>query len=233
MQQTSELWQTMWRDPNHEEEVRVDIAGVSYAHDRIVSVEVSGGIFETLDIGNCVSRQLDLVLYPSETIPKQAKMQVFLRLSLDGQTSEWIPQGEFFISTRSTNQVDGTLTIHGFDAMRKAGQVWLTPEYDYDNWPKSEWESVRDIAGRMGVEIDSRTVLSNTFPVDYPVNENGDMTMTDVLEGIAVANSGNWVISEAGKLLLLRIGDIPPETNYLVSEYGDAILFGGDRILVG
>lgn len=61
----------------------------------------------------------------------------------------------------------------------------------------------------------------------------GELTMTDILEGVAVSNAGNWVMSDEGKLLLLRYGDIPPETHYLVTEYGDAITFGGVRILVG
>ena len=39
-------------------------------------------------------------------------------------------------------------------------------------------------------------------------------------------------MSDEGKLLLLRFGDIPAETWYLVDESGDAVTFGGDRILV-
>ena len=35
-----------------------------------------------------------------------------------------------------------------------------------------------------------------------------------------------------GKLLLVPFGGLPEETHYLVEEYGDAITFGGDRILV-
>ena len=49
----------------------------------------------------------------------------------------------------------------------------------------------------------------------------------------SVSNAGNWVMSDEGKLLLLRYGDIPPETNYLVTEYGAAITLGGVKILVG
>lgn len=232
MQATSELFQTLWRAPLHEEEIRLDIARVSYFRDTTVSVSVSGGMFPKPDIGYCASRQIDIVVRPQGTIPRQAEIKIYLRLRLEEQVSEWIQQGVFFISTRKQNKIDGTLTIHGFDAMLKAGEVWLTDDYKYDTWPKSETEAVNDIAARMGVKIDSRTKLNNKFKVDYPIDENGDMTMTDVLEGIATANGGNWVITNEGKLLLLRYGDIPPETNYLVEEHGDAILIGGVRILV-
>lgn len=57
--------------------------------------------------------------------------------------------------------------------------------------------------------------------------------MTEVLEFMAIANAGSWIITDKGELLLLKYGDIPPETYYLVTEYGDAITFGGVRILIG
>jgi hypothetical protein len=50
---------------------------------------------------------------------------------------------------------------------------------------------------------------------------------------VAVCEGGNWVITDEGKLLLLRLGDIPEETSYLVTEYGGAITLGGVKILVG
>lgn len=56
--------------------------------------------------------------------------------------------------------------------------------------------------------------------------------MREVLGYIAVSNAGNWIITDEGKLLLVKFGDIPAETNYLVEEGGFAITFGGDRILV-
>ncbi len=93
--------------------------------------------------------------------------------------------------------------------------------------------AVADVARQMGVEVDPRTVLSGNFPVGYPVDENGDLAMQDILEGVAVCNAGNWIITDEGKLLLLQLGDIPPETFYLVTEHGRAITFGGVKILVG
>lgn len=232
MQITSDLFKTLWLHPLHEEEIRLDIAGVSYSHDSIVSVSVNGGMFDKPDIGNCASRQIDLEIMPKEEIPRQAQIKVFLRLRLGDQVTEWLPQGVFFISTRSTNKIDNTLTIHGFDAMLKASQVWITELNHFPTWPITETQAVNDIAAQMNVQIDPRTTLGNKFMVNYPIEENSDMTMMDILECIAVANHGNWIITNEGKLLLLRYGDIPTETNYLVTERGNAILIGGLRILV-
>ncbi len=231
MHRTSELYRRLLRDPGHRKEFQVNIAGADYGQEHILSLETSGGVFAEPDIGNCASRQIDLRLRRPGTIPRSARMQVFVRLVVGNESSEWVPKGVFFISTRQLDKVSGVLDIHGFDAMRRAGEVWdIDP---YANWPISQQEAVEDIARQMGVEVDPRTVLSGDFLVGYPVDENGDLAMQDVLEGIAVCNAGNWVITDEGKLLLLRLGDIPPETFYLVTEHGRPITFGGVKILVG
>ena len=232
MQTTSNLYKSLLQNPDHEKEIKMVIAGVEYGMNNIVSCSTSGGLFSEPGIGNCASRQIDLEVFPVGTIPRQAKIQAFVRLVYGEQASEWIPKGVFFISTRKRNKLTGTLTITGYDAMLKAEQTWLTSDYDAENWPMTQSDAVDDIAYRMGVEVDSRTVLSADFPVEYPVGENGDLTMREVLSGIAVSNAGNWIITDAGKLRLIGYGDIPNETNLLVTEHGDAILFGGVRIIV-
>lgn len=232
MQLTSDLYKEILSNPNHHKETKLDVAGVEYGQESIVSVRTSGGLFTTPGIGNCAARQIDLEILPTGAIPRQAQIKVFVRLALGEQRSEWLEKGVFFISTRTKDKRTGSLTITGYDAMLKAESVWLNSDYDTENWPMSQQEAAEDIAYRMGVEVDPRTVLTTSFPVDYPVDENGDLTMREVLGYIAISNAGNWIITDEGKLLLVKYGDIPPETYYLVEENGFAITFGGDRILV-
>lgn len=233
MYATSDLYKTLLADPLHWKETKLDIEGTEYTEANIISAVIpSFKLYEKFGIGNCESRRLNLELFPIGFIPKQAKIKVFSRLVVGDQVSEWIPQGEFFISTRKENKLTGALVIRAFDAMLKAEDTWLTEEYDLDDWPKTQREAVDDIAYRMGVEVDPRTVLSDDFPVDYPVDENGDLTMREVLSGIGVSNAANWIITIEGKLLQIGAADLPDETNYLVTENGNAITFGGVRILV-
>lgn len=233
MQQTSELYQSILRNSLHRKEVKAVIAGEEYGEDRIVSLSTDGGAFASIgqEIGNCVSRQIDLSLLNPGAVPKRAEIKLYVRLVLGDQQSEWIPKGVFYISTRGTDKRTGALTIHGYDAMRIAGDTWLTADYDDENWPMSEADAVSDIAQRMGVKIDPRTELEGLFAVDYPVDENGDMAMEDILCGIAAVNCGNWIMSDEGKLWLVKFGGQPVETSYLIEEHGDAISFGGVRIL--
>lgn len=233
MYETSELYKALLADPLHWKETKLDIAGTEYTEANIVSSVIPpSALYEKFGIGNCVARELDIEVYPIGTIPRQAKIKAFTRLVLGDQVSEWIPQGEFFISTRYKNKLTSTLVITAFDAMLKAEDTWLTEDYDLDDWPKTQKEAVDDIANRMGVEVDPRTVLSDNFPVNYPVGENGDLTMREVLSGIGVSNAANWIITMEGNLLQLGAADIPDETNYLVDQNGKPITFGGVRILV-
>jgi hypothetical protein len=56
--------------------------------------------------------------------------------------------------------------------------------------------------------------------------------MREVLGFIAAMYGGNWVITKEGKLSLITLAGLPEETNYLVTNFGNPITFGGDRILV-
>ena len=234
MHSVSDLWRTLLASPGHRKEVKLVIAGVTYGEDKIVdgSLQIDGGLYSDFGIGNCCARQIEFEIYPQGTIPRQAKIEVFARLRLGEQVSEWIPKGVFFFSTRKTDRVTGVLSVHGYDAMLKAEEIWLDSSYDAKTWPMPAATAVADIAARMGVAVDSRTVLDAAFPVQYPVDDKGDMTMREALGRIAVANAGNWTITDEGKLLLVGLNSMPAETHYLITETGSAITFGGVRILV-
>lgn len=234
MHTVSDLWQQMLADSAHAVEAKLKIAGVEYGEDKIVrkSLMVYGGLYSTFGIGNCCARQIEFEIYPQGTIPRQAKIEVYMRLRLGEQVSEWIPKGVFFFSTRKTDRITGVLSVHGYDAMLKAEETWLDSSYDSKTWPMPAATAVADIAARMGVAVDSRTQLDEAFPVQYPVDDKGDMTMREALGRIAVANAGNWTITDEGKLLLVRLNSMPAETHYLITETGRAITFGGVRILV-
>lgn len=229
MQTTSALYQTLILDPTARKQVQIVIAGVTYGEDQIVSLSTTSGLFieDTMGIGGAVAKEIDLVLRQPGNIPRMAQMIPSYRLVKGTQASEWIQKGIYYIDTRSVDEVTGVMTIHGYDDMLKAEQVW-EPAQSLE-FPMTMVQAVNVIAQLMGVTLDTRTQVSHTYTIDYPAN---DYTLRDVLRYIAVANAGNWIITDDGKLRLVSFGEIPTETNYLVEEDGDAITFGGDRILV-
>lgn len=227
MQTVSALYQQIMSG-EHYAERKINIAGTDYGEDTIVSLTTTGGLFAdgTLSVGSAVSREINLSLWNiSTTIPKMAKLIPYYRLSNGTQTSEWIQKGVYYIDTRSIDS--GLLTIHGYDDMLKAEQIW-TPDQSLE-FPMPMTQAANIIADIMGVEIDARTVLNSSYTVDYPAN---DYTLRDVLRFIAAAHGGNWIMSDVGELWLVGLNTLPPETNYLCNEAGDWITFGGDRILV-
>ena len=232
MHAVSDLFNQIFENPGHWTEVKLNIAGQEYTQSNIISVSISGGLFDSPGIGNVNARQIDMEIIPIGTIPRQAQIQVFARVCVDNLQSEWIPKGVFFFSTRELDKVSGILTVTGYDAMLKAENVWLNEDYVYDNWPMPQETAVADIAQRMGIEVDSRTILSDDFPVEYPVDEDGDLTMREALSFIAVSDAGNWIITDEGKLRLIRFGDIPEQAGYLVTEYGQPIQFAGEVLIL-
>lgn len=223
-QTTSALWKALVREKGTEREYGFDINGVWYGPESEVEHSVSAGLYEDFGIGNATTATLSLSLYAAD-IPRAATIKRFIRLKNGGRVTEWLPKGVFFTNRRADD--GGYWTVEAFDAMRKADVVW-TPDQSL-SFPMTMPEAVKEFARIMGVELDPRTALDSAYTIDYPAN---DYTIRDELRYIAAAHGGNWIMTDAGKLLLAPLLSFPEETNYLVDKYGDVITFGGVRILV-
>ena len=223
-QTTSALWKTLLRDADARREYAFDINGVWYGPEAEVSHSVESNLFEQFGIGNAMSATLTLSLYADE-IPRGAVIKRYVRLTNGIQTSEWLPKGVFFTNRRANE--DGYWTVEAYDAMLMADFTW-TPQPGF-KFPCSMEAAARDIAKAIGLELDPRNVYLPYQMNEYPV---GEYMRRDALCDIAAAHGGNWHISDAGKLRLVPLISFPLETSYLVTEHGDAITFGGTRILV-
>lgn len=223
-QATSELWKTLWRTRNVVKEYKFEINNVEYGPEEEVEHTYSNGIFEDFGFGNAYTASLTLSLF-TDNVPRAATIKRYVRLRNGTQVSEWLPKGTFFTNARSDD--DGYWTVEAYDSMRKAEVVW-TPDQSLE-FPLSMPAAATEFARILGVELDPRTVLNANYTIDYPAN---DYTIRNELCFIAAAHGGNWIITDENKLYLVPLLSAPPETNYLVEEYGDAITFGGVRILV-
>lgn len=230
MQAVSDLWRTIAAG-RHSKEVKAVIGGVEYPMSRIVTLSTHGGLYSESkpSVGSCVSGEITISFFPGETPPpRMAEIRLYVRVVSDSAASEWLPKGVYYADTRVTDEETGVCTISGFDAMLKAEQSFLTT-VTVDDWPQAAPTVAAEIAARIGVALDSRTVLDSTCMVAYPL----DYTCREVLGQIAVAHGGNWIISDRGELRLVGLAEIPEETNYLIDESGDTLCFGEVRILVG
>lgn len=224
-QKTNELWKTLWRMENTSKEYAIDISGTWYGPESEVSHSVENNLYDEFSIGNATTAKLSLSLY-AENIPFGAVIKRYVRLVNDNQVSQWLPKGVFFTSRRSME--DGLWNIEAFDAMRKAETVW-EPDSSL-SFPMTMEDVVELLAGFMDVDIDPRTFLNPAYTIEHP---GESCTFRQIFQWIGAAHGGNWIISDEGKLLLVPLLSAPEESYFLIDERGDAITFGGDRILVG
>ncbi|NCE65408.1 hypothetical protein D1159_12675 [Pseudoflavonifractor sp. 524-17] len=222
-QTTSELWKELIREQNTQREYAFDINNVWCGPEAEASHSVDYSLFESFGIGNAMSATLSLELYADE-IPRGAVIKRYVRLVNGARSSEWLPKGVFFVNRRINE--DGCWTLEAYDAMLKADITW-TPRKGFA-FPCTMEAAARDIAAGMEVELDERNVYLPYTMSAYP---EGEYMRRDALRDIAAAHGGNWFMSDAGKLRLVPLLSFPAEGNYLVTEHGDAILFGGVRIL--
>lgn len=218
---------------NAPKEVRAIIAGVTYDQTKIVSASSKAALMDkAATIGNCVAKELNLVLRNPGDIPRMAEIRMQFRLNSGTQQSEWLPKGTFFIDTR--DEGNGVLTIDAFDPMLKCDQSFTTSG-EQGTWPRTDITVVNQICSRIGVTLDSRTaaIITSGYTIQYPGFGEGAYTMRELLGFIGSMYAGNWIITDENKLRLLVLGDMPSDTtNLLITEYGEYIVMGGYRIRV-
>lgn len=155
---------------------------------------------------------------------------VFPGVRYEYAESEWIQQGIFFIDTREITNNDDNLdliTLHGFDAILKAEQDYATTELD---WPAVDVDIVHEIARKMGVSVDPRTDELMTSGYELPLPTG--YSLREYLSYIAAKYIGNFIMSDIGELRLVSLLELPEDTRLLITEYGDYIIFGEDRLRV-
>jgi hypothetical protein len=220
-------------------ESKVTIDGVEYpivtldssAPTPVYSCKVTKQLFDATDpIGNAMAAVLEIIYTPTSAPARRAQVHLYRRLvGNDGTRSEWLPDGVYWIGERKQRE-HGQLRLVCYDALRKAEQPYMD-EIDLGNWPRKASVVVSECAAKMGVALDARTTINDTYAVEYP-NNFDTATVRDMLCQIAAIHAGNWTMTAEGKLRLVPFGNAPAATNYLVDHAGRAITFGGVRILV-
>lgn len=216
--------------------ILVDTGGPDSGFDEsvLISLSTSHSLFNksTPVVGSAVSGEIDIeMIAPAADLPKMARLALFVRATDGVRRSEWIPKGVYYIDTRyvthNDNGVD-VLTIHGYDSM-----LMFEQDYPSDNkhsYPLLDQTMVKFIASSIDITVDTRTIerMNKGYKFPLPVGYSS----REVLAFIAASYGGNFIISDENQLLLVRLGDLPRETNYMIDSLGDVIVFGEDRIIV-
>ena len=242
MRDTNDLYKRLFADPGHIKESRLIIAGKTYNQSHIVSLFTGEELFaaNSISAGGALAREIEFAAFLDESVPKRAQIIHQVRLRLGDEVSEWLQKGVYYIDTRKRDPLTGVTSVHGFDAMLMAEQVW-TPA-DTDIFPMSMKEAIGKTAAILGIPLDPRNVYrtDDAYKVDYPVvdgtaseeQQAAGLTIRQVWRWIAAAMGGNFIINDLGELRLVPLNALPGNTGYLVTETGQPLVFGDTRILV-
>lgn len=143
--------------------------------------------------------------------------------------------GYFYSDSVEIQRENYQISIHAYDVLHDAESTRIydfitthavTPGYGY----------ARAISALDGAENDqtsylylhSNHILDNGGS-DALLGVTGNTTVKDILSQIAIAHIGNFVCSDK-KIVFLPLGDVPPDSSYLINEKSKYITFGGDRV---
>ena len=184
-------------------------AGLSPDHglreDDLASVTITQRAMDSSgpSVGGAYSGEIDATLYATDVdIPKRAMMRPYVRLTDEAETSEWVPQGVFFVDTRQLDSPDGVpkRTLHGYDAM-------LLAERDYPEsalqWPATDINVVEEITKTIGITLydNTRQTISRGYLIQYPEG----YSCREVLGEIAGMYGGNFAVAIDGTLRLVPL----------------------------
>ena len=152
MQSRPDNWAAVFAVP-HVTEYRFLIGGSEYRESDIQGTPIiEKPLMQEPCIGRCCTGSLTIAVRPhaNETIPKAACVQAFCRLkSRNGNTvTDWVKQGKYWVSRRSTSGSLVTLTCR--DGMMLAGRTYLD-KTQYTVWPVAMADVFNEIVSLMGV----------------------------------------------------------------------------------
>lgn len=182
-----------------------------------------------LSVGNCISATLNLSILTDDPINAKSPVVIWGRIFNEKTASEWMEFGTFYIDQRDTS-FEGLVTVDCYDAMLKTNQDYLDGTDTSGNWPKSMKSVVEEVAYRIGVGIDERTVI-RTGP-DYVVPYPSGKTMAQVLGYIGACHGGNWIITEENLLRLVPLTTTPDETFHVIDEDYEKIKTADGHLLI-
>lgn len=213
MQTRTSLWEMLASSGDFALETKLIIDNTEYT-------EISAPIIDralckdTIEVGNCIAGSLTVAVRTTDTFPTGAAVEVWKRVwnASRETSSEWITAGTFYISKRQKDYSSGLVSLTCYDAMLKGSENFYLddPTVDLTGWPHSMADVVTYIAGRMGVQIDSRTTLRTE--TRYQIMATPQGTLLDVLGHIGACMGGNWTITPEGKLRLVPLTTAPTDS---------------------
>ncbi|PYG90133.1 hypothetical protein LY28_00013 [Ruminiclostridium sufflavum DSM 19573] len=205
-----DLYKSLFKTENRTLDAKIVINGIDYTGAEIVEFEIDDSICsgESLEIGSAISSILTCTIRTADVLAKNAKVQPYIRLGLDvewknanvewmnanfnweGEYSEWMPLGEFYIDGRKFSE--GTWKFTCYDRLMMANQAYETTL----EFPAAMDAVMNDICAQLGISRDSRLQINSGYMIPF----NYDYTISEVIRYIASSHGACAKITKEGKL---------------------------------
>ena len=252
---TSTTYNTIFADPSHYAETKIVVGDTTYDENTIMACERTQTLFSGYyDIGNTVINQITFTLIgvTADELPRMSRVEVWTRIKNATLTSEWIPMGVYYTMKPTYDTESQILEVVGYDEMYKTATVPFEQGVNLTAWDNP---NIRQVAEHLTSGTVVTDVIDTNFagigialedPTQIPTgitmgSTPFNFTVREILTDIAIASCGNWLIvfqddgngGQVSKLRLIRNIDWADDgIDVLIAQNGDAITFGGDRILV-
>lgn len=205
-----DLYKGLFNAENRILDAKVVINGIDYTGAEIVEFEIDDSICsgENLEVGSAISSVLTCTIRTADIIAKNAKVQPYIRLGLDiewmnanvewmnanfnweGEYSEWMPLGEFYIESRKFSE--GTWKFTCYDKLMMANQAYETTL----EFPATMDAVLNDVCAQLGISRDSSLQINSGYMIPF----NYDYTISEVIRYIAASHAACAKITKEGKL---------------------------------
>lgn len=195
-------------------ECKLEINGVAYGMDKIVSMRTSSALFDgAVSVGNTIAGTIDVSLIASSnSVPTMAELRPYVRAVNDSQQSEWLPKGVYYIDTREYDKETGVLYLSGMDAMLKGEQDYM--QYgDQGYWPRTDIAILYEISSRIGLDYytyEPYVLPDGITPVQYGVYE--------LVDGEYVLSQDQTVVSGKTYYKKTLVRGIDPRTLAIITN---------------
>ena len=230
-------WNTLWANPSALLDILITVklnADISATFDNsdLVSCDMQGALFSDVSIGNACSCSLSIVIKEGEadyyTFQKDQEIKLSCRLRLDSTTTDYVPQGTYYIDSVELKE-NGDIKIVAYDSIMRTAeyvsQVFGSSSCTFSAYLdrlSTMYDSMFDYSVLTAQPAAHQSSYSSTVgntKINAHDSELAAFTpLRDILASVAGYAGGNIALDKSGKAHLFRFDDGPTVTTTPLGE---------------
>lgn len=227
-------YNTIFSNPSHYAEVQIIVGEVggtrtTYGMDKLMSLSTHSSLYgDYIDIGNSNINAFNATLHGvlPTAIPKMSRVEVWCRLTDGTNYTNWLPKGIFYTKKPIYDSASGNLIISGYDVFYRAESLPYPIGSTVSGW---NLETLRSVAQRMATFIDIALEDATQVGTDSFALPPFGYTAREILNDIATASGGNWMLTyvnsgtELAPVMTPKLRLVPIDSTNTVTALGQNV----------